>query len=712
MPASVERESRRIAVGAALAVLAACRTSASPVGSPAEAAPTTALEAGPAPALAFAFVDVQAVGDMTCAAGSDGAVYTWGRGVERPTRVPGLHDVVQVGCLGDVTCGRDRDGGVACVAGVGARGAAKEPRQEKLTSLPRASDFVLTEEGGCAIASGDLWCWRRSRFTPEGPPIVERIDGARDVLRVRTNGDRTCVVRKRAPPLCVSAYPEPMAPKSTGRPGVGAALPPPHRAITEMVAFATARDVMPLRFPLGLCAVLVDGTTTCEAEMQRTALAAAVRGAAVRELFPGISDHLCARLESGDARCASVDPWDESPLIAPAPSLRAPTVLSVGDGHGCAVTGDGLSCWGAASDGQLGDGTPYHHARAQKVPGIVGAVAISVGRELTCAVLAAGSLWCWGAWEDEPSWHHRQRDRFAPAAVSVPTVATAVYSGTRLSKELCVRGDLGFWCENGGTWSKLAVPPASVRMLVSGALVTTSDHARKLEWDSGRVVVGGPHDLELAGVRLRSLAKDADCGVSVDGDIVCGHCGACDSAEARRKLTRIHGSQKFVQVASLLPGLDSLGSHVCGLTEGGTVECYRGGDIPWQRAERVELVDEATFAPLHDVAEIAAEGGVYSQNLLCARGKQGAVWCAGDNAFGQRGIGTTGTSPSSPLTPVLDLPPVVEIGVAGDHACGRTDGGDVYCWGNNARGAVPDGALGTREQPVRVALPAPGGAQR
>ena len=54
--------------------------------------------------------------------------------------------------------------------------------------------------------------------------------------------------------------------------------------------------------------------------------------------------------------------------------------------------------------------------------------------------------------------------------------------------------------------------------------------------------------------------------------------------------------------------------------------------------------------------------------------------------------------------PITGLPPAVELGVGGSSACARTAQGEVYCWGSNRAGAVPDTAPRERASAVVVNL--------
>ena len=71
--------------------------------------------------------------------------------------------------------------------------------------------------------------------------------------------------------------------------------------------------------------------------------------------------------------------------------------LALGIQHACALRrGGDVVCWGANSDGQLGDGTRVDHAAPAAVMGVSDATSIAAGPRHTCVVLRAGTVRCWG----------------------------------------------------------------------------------------------------------------------------------------------------------------------------------------------------------------------------------------------------------------------------------------------------------------------------
>jgi len=77
-------------------------------------------------------------------------------------------------------------------------------------------------------------------------------------------------------------------------------------------------------------------------------------------------------------------------------SLTGAVDIATGDETSCAVVlGGSISCWGQAGSGQLGDGEAYGSGVPTTVSGITNATQVSVGNYV-CALLSTGSVDCWG----------------------------------------------------------------------------------------------------------------------------------------------------------------------------------------------------------------------------------------------------------------------------------------------------------------------------
>jgi alpha-tubulin suppressor-like RCC1 family protein len=161
------------------------------------------------------------------------------------------------------------------------------------------------------------------------------------------------------------------------------------------------------------CAVLVGGNVRCWGNGLSVAGPDVDLGGAARQVVAG-SHFACALLDTGKVRCWGHGPRGQlgygntTPVISPAQAgdvdIGGQVTRLVADQHGvCALLSDGgVRCWGVADTGELGyanledigdDETP---AAAGDVD-VGGPVAqLDMGFMNTCAVLAGGTVRCWG----------------------------------------------------------------------------------------------------------------------------------------------------------------------------------------------------------------------------------------------------------------------------------------------------------------------------
>ena len=145
--------------------------------------------------------------------------------------------------------------------------------------------------------------------------------------------------------------------------------------------------------------------------------------------------------------------------------------------------------------------------------------------------------------------------------------------------------------------------------------------------------------------------------------------------------------------------------HTCALNRDGAVFCWGDNGFgnlgheppPWTLASPVDVPRLE-----RDVVEISA-----GAHHTCARKRDGTVWCWGTNVVGALGI--------EPCTYVGSATPV-EVSALGDgvvqvsagfrHNCARKSDGTLWCWGYNDFGILGDGTLGTPDRcgptPVQV----------
>ena len=250
------------------------------------------------------------------------------------------------------------------------------------------------------------------------------------------------------------------------------------------------------------CAVLADGTVRCWGNNSQGRLG---DGTTIDRTTPvavtglsgvvGVSSsfHNCALLNNGTVRCWGSNGigqlGDGTSTARPTPvqvvGLNDVVSVSTGNSHTCAVRADGTAwCWGRNDFGHLGNGTtsPFE-TTPQQVGGIINGVAITAGSEHACALLANGSVQCWGVNNAGQLGDGTQTNRSLPVAVGdLGTNAVAVSTGNGHSCALLADGSARCWGTNpqgqlgNGTTTVRTTPVQVVNLANAIAIGAGSGH--------------------------------------------------------------------------------------------------------------------------------------------------------------------------------------------------------------------------------------------
>lgn len=172
--------------------------------------------------------------------------------------------------------------------------------------------------------------------------------------------------------------------------------------------------------PANMCAIRGDRTVVCWGEDPYSVFFEDTRIPIELELAPGAEEvditglHFCARIgvevlcsgsnASGALGLMNMDLENPIPMpLGGLPTDPPPRSVAAGGpasyGHTCVALEDGrVFCTGTNDDGQGGQPTSVSAIYgATVVSGIAGAVEVHAGMTFTCAVDAAGAVWCWGS---------------------------------------------------------------------------------------------------------------------------------------------------------------------------------------------------------------------------------------------------------------------------------------------------------------------------
>jgi len=437
----------------------------------------------------------------------------------------------------------------------------------------------------------------------------------------------------------------------------------------------------------------------------------------------GGDNHVCALRSGGRIACWGSNAYGQHGTgdinndhdVETASGITTATAVAAGGDHTCALLANGtVSCWGRDGLGQIGQPAVNAIPTPTVVPGLAGVTAIAAGDAHTCALLADGTVECWGDdSRDQLGSTVQSGSTSAPTAVPGLSGVTAIAAGIQSTCALLAGGTVKCWGDNThGQLGNAAGLPGTAQLTpttvvnVGGAIALGSgyDHACAL-LGSGQLRCWGRDDhgqlgdsqttdksspVPVPGVVAAAVAPGLNdtCALLGSGAVWCwglAHYGG-SAVDVNMPPQAVHGD--------FLPGLVSTGaSHTCALTAARTVECWGSNSLGQLGLGGVAgpVAKPTTVPGLANV--IALSAGSYH---TCAVLIDGTARCWGDNAKGELGNGDSGTGHLSnvPVT-VSGLTGAESISAGGDHTCALMTDRTVQCWGDNADGAVGNPNYGT-----------------
>lgn len=285
--------------------------------------------------------------------------------------------------------------------------------------------------------------------------------------------------------------------------------------------------------------------------------------------------------------------------------------VAIGTTNRCAVLADGsVRCWGAPA--LLGTGATTPCGVPGLVPGLVDAVSIGMGNNFVCARRRAGAgVVCWGT---------------------------------------SYVGELGNGLAMGAT-----SPMPAMNAAADGELFVGNAHACTLQ----------------AGGAVSCWGTNAD---GQFGNGLVGGMGIYNYWSTPRSFT--------LPATSLALGV----GHSCAVGVDGVARCW-GSNLEGALGDGT-TTSHASPAPVMGLTGVAQV--VAAQTHSCARLGDGTVRCWGGNSAGQLGDGTRTGSPS-PMTPAVTG--VAELAIGGFATCARRTDGTVWCWGDASVVGLGDAAV-------------------
>jgi alpha-tubulin suppressor-like RCC1 family protein len=351
----------------------------------------------------------------------------------------------------------------------------------------------------------------------------------------------------------------------------------------------------------------------------------------------------CAAMTDGRVRCRDNGVWETIAGISNALDVA----VGVQDTPRCALIADGsIKCWGPNDGGQLGNGNTTLAKDPVRVVGISNAKQVAAGQNFACALLDDGTVKCWG----ENGW-----------------------------------GQTG-----NGTWYTPGF----------GGAVLGPDNCANQACSLTPVAVPGISNAVNIGVGAAFA-----CAVISDGTALCWGAnigGTLGNGSDQGPISSSVASLTINPVA--VTGLNDAVTiksewyHACALTRTGTVRCWGANDYgnlglgtttgPNTCGVSTMMIGgtSCAFSPqlVPGLSQVKAIG--LSANSTCALLNDGTAKCWGMNRDGELGDGNT-TDSSSPVS-VTGLSTGVDIEGGYSHFLVILDDGTVVAWGDDTNGRL------------------------
>lgn len=340
--------------------------------------------------------------------------------------------------------------------------------------------------------------------------------------------------------------------------------------------------------------------------------------------------------------------------------------VDVGRGYACAVLADGtVRCWGSnqwkvVTEDEAGDSFPW----AARIKGVEGAVQVATAGEAACALRRDGTVQCWRSGSSSivrAASNHEQ----APATIDGLQDITALAAGDVHVCALARSGKVFCWGSN-------------FRGVLGRSTETREETA---------AAVPGVEDAASIGSGFGGT-----CAIRRSGSVVCWG-SILEGSKTPWQPREVPSLADAIQV--------SVGAwHACAVRKAGGVVCWgslgstRGG--PGSSGVAREPV---AVPGLEGATQVSA-----AREHSCALLSSGAVRCWGENARGALGAGKSLFQSAAPL-PVAGLDDAVQVKAGGDLAalsCAVRKTGGVSCWGDNLRGGLGVGTTAMTWGPTQV----------
>ena len=399
-----------------------------------------------------------------------------------------------------------------------------------------------------------------------------------------------------------------------------------------------------------------------------------------------------------------LSPTAISPGALPGGSAAMVNQIAAGGSQTCVIANDNKPyCWGENSSGSIGDGSSTNRPTAVVVSqGAMesdkSTLLISLGQMSSCAISTKMKLYCWGANSNGQIGDGGTGDRLSPVAVS-EIRSMSVGTSAPTPQLLSVSG--GFSCVVGSDNVPYCWGANNYRQLSDG---TTTNRSNPVAVSQGAIPAGSAI-LQLATGLNHACALASNSKVYCWGENAYGALGDGTTTNRSSPVAVIQGALPSGATVRQIYAGDY---HTCVVTSDTNTYCW-GGSTNGQLGDNVSTNTYRTTPAAVVQGALPSTIGIVQVSAgntqSCVIAIDNRAYCWGENTYGNLGNGTTANTQPSPVAVSQGSLPstrtVRQISVT-LGACVIASDNDEYCWGNNVNGRIGDGTTTDRWVPTKV----------
>ena len=656
---------------------------------------------------------VSAGGGHACLVRADNSLWCWGRNDRGqigdgtrtpralPVRVPAIGEVDSV-AAGDLhTCAVTLAGDVFCW-GAGDSGQLGDPSGgdrglpqplagvTALAGVPGTNPIVAGRDFSCALGADRIVrCWGDDSVGqlgdggvpgPHPPTVVAGLSA--DVAKLSAQWQHACALDRAGTLACWGANGSGQIGDGTSsgpRPPTTPSAPLP----AQVTAIATGRD--------HTCA-LAGGDIYCwganaqgqvdpGAPSMPIPTPTPVSGPDVTDAqdIVGGGQHTCI-VRKGEKNPVTCWGANTSGQLGDGTPMEDATLIAAGAAFSCGLgKDDAIQCWGDNHYGQLAIGGDIVRATPAPVPGLAHVGALAAGGAHNCATAddanGARALFCWGANGSSQLGDLSSTD--APAATRVSSLQPVGIAAGR-AHTCAFAADKELRCWGWGASGQLGQAPGNDMVITSPAVTD----------------LGGPGGGD--GVYAVAAGASHTCvGATISASVLCF--GLNGDGQLGNGMRGVAGGPDPVPSLLGKPKMLAAGdAHTCAL-DAGTVWCWgRGDEGQLGDGRGVEHPSPTAVALGNGVTADAVVAGAAHTCALAG----GQIICWGRNTDGQ--VGAPLQMPLLEPTPVDTIFQASAVAAGARHTCAILADATVSCWGANESGQLGNGKTDSSNVPVRV----------